>query len=161
MTGQDFQDKLDAIALDLQTVGKGKTVKIALRGSNNDVTNFPLSSDVAGVVNDRQLTAIQDAINLIKPIADSYTTERGPVMISLEAFNLERAGHQALIDAATAARTALNTALVADVNYQAAKADLDARRVAPDYVAAVNAYQQNNVSEIFGNLSDSKGKYIG
>ena len=120
MTGQDFQDKLDAIVLDLQTVAKGKTAKIAIRGSNNDVTNFSLSSDVAGVVNAGQLALIQAEIDAIKPMADNYILQRGPVRQAAGTFNAARQPHLSLINAATSARTALNVALLADGDYQVA-----------------------------------------
>lgn len=161
MTGQDFQDKLDAIVLDLQTTGKGQTVKVALRDEGNTTVSFPLSSDVNGVVNAAQLAPIQSFIDGLKPIADAYETQRAPVQAALETFKTEQSGHQALIDATSAARTALSTALEADVGYQAAKAALDGERLAPAYISAVTSYRNFNVSENFGNLSDAKGKYEG
>jgi hypothetical protein len=159
MTGQDFQDKLDAIVLDLQTSFPNHSVQISLRGAGNVITVFSLSS-VAGVVNGAQLGAIQDVLDDLKPIADSYTTERVPVTSALETFKTERAGNQVAIDAASAARIALSTALLADADYQTAKTALDTARAGATYVTALTAYQSNNVSENFGNLSEARGNYF-
>lgn len=160
MTGQDFQDKLDAIVADLQTTGKGKTVNILMRGTGNASQVFPLSSDIGGVITASELARIQNRIDELKPFADTYETERQPVSDALEVFNTERAGHQVLIDAASAAREALNTALEADADYQTAKTALDNARANANYISAVEAYRVNNVSENFGNLGDAKGKYV-
>jgi len=160
MTGQDFQDKLDAIVEDLQTDGIFQQVRAVFRAGDNALTVFPLSSDANGVVNAAQLADIQAFINDLKPIADAYETERAPVTVALETFKTEQSGHQALIDAAATARTALATAFAADAGYQTAKTALDAARADVDYIAAAEAYRTNNVSENFGNLGDAKGKYV-
>ena len=160
MTGQDFQDRLEALVVDLQTVGKGKTVTIMFRDDENATVILPLSSDVSGVVNATQLGEVQYYLNLYKPVADAYETERAPVTAALETFKTEQSGHQALIDAASTARVALATALEADAGYQAAKTALDAARADVGYIDAVEAYRANNVSENFGNLGDAKGKYV-
>lgn len=160
MTGQDFQDKLDAVVLDLQTAGKGQAVEILMRGTDNSSNVYPLSSDANGVVNAGQLSAIQAFINGLKPIADTYEQERAPVQTALEAFNARRATHQTAIDAASSARTALNTELTADATYQSLQTALESERAEPVYIAAVAAYRDNNVSENFGNLGDAKGKYV-
>ena len=109
MTGQDFQDRLDAIVADLEA----------------------------------------------RPEANIGCSIRG----LSETFRTRRAAHQNLIDAATAARIALQDALAADNDYQAADTALKAAQTDPDYVAARTAYQNNNVSENFGNLSEARGKY--
>ena len=160
MTGQDFQDKLDAIVLDLQTAGKGKVVKMAFRGADNDTFDMILSSDVNGVVDAAQLAAIQAQIDNLKPLADALETESAPVKAASEAFTTAREVHRNLIDAATDARVALSAALEADQGYQNAKTTYDTARQDPDYVAARTAYKSQNVSENFGNLSDSRGKYL-
>lgn len=160
MTGQDFQDRLDAIVTDLQTSGKGQEVAILFRGSDNQPSVLSLQSDPSGVVDPVALTGIQNYINPLKTIADAYETERAPVMEALEDFNAARFVHQTLIDAASAARLALSNALEADVDYQAAKSILDAARVDVDYVAAKTAYEFNNTSENFAELSQAKGSYI-
>ncbi|MDQ3750429.1 MAG: hypothetical protein M3367_15650 [Acidobacteriota bacterium] len=160
MTGQDFQDKLDALVLDLQTVGKGQTIQVPLRNSANVTTIYPLSSDAAGVVNTAQLAAIQAVIDTLKPIATDFSTELAPVRTAGEDFTAARADHQALATAASAARTALSTALAADPAFQTAKTAVDAARSNPDYVAARTAYKDNNVSENYSNLSEARGKYI-
>lgn len=160
MTGQDFQDRLDAIVRDLQTVGKGQEVAILFRGSDNQPSVLTLSSDSSGVVDATALTGIQNYINPLKTIADTYETERVPVMEALEEFNAARAVHQTLIDAASAARTALNDALEADADYQAAKDILTSARTDVDYIAAKTAYEFNNTSENFAELSQAKGSYI-
>ncbi len=159
MTGAEIQARLDALVLDLQTNGKGQSITVGLRNEDNVLADFPLSSDIDGVVNAGQLAAIQNAIDAIKPIADDYELEYGPVKDASEAFRTARGVHQALIDAASAARTALNDALEADVDYQAAKTAYDNARLDPDYVAARTAYKTNNVSENYGNLQEAKGKY--
>ena len=55
MTGADIQGVLDAIVLDLQTKGKGKSVSILMRNENNNQTVLELGSDVNGVVDAGQL----------------------------------------------------------------------------------------------------------
>ena len=159
MTGVDFQDKLDAIVLDLQTKGKGRYVQVALRDDGNNNQTFTISSDANGVVNAAQLADIQAFINDLKPVADSFTTEYEPVKTASEAFRVASIPHQALSDAATAARVAFQDALNADPNYQATKTALDTARNDPAYIAARDAYQTLNISENFGNISDAKGKY--
>lgn len=161
MTGQEIQDALDALVLDLQTDGKGKTIQVLLRAEDNTSGIFPISSDVGGVVNAAQLQAIQNFIDNMKPLADAYETAYQPVRVTSEAYRTARGVHQALIDAATAARNALSDALEADDAYQDAKSDYDAARTDPVYVQARSDYRLFNVSENYGNLSDAKGKYIG
>lgn len=160
MTGQDIQEKLDSIVEDLQTVGRGQTVIASLRGTNNQLREFPLSSDAGGVVDAAQLSNLQKFIDDLKPIADTYVMELAPVSAASEAFNVQRATHQVLIDAASAARVALNDALEADEVYQQLKTALDEARMDAEYIAAREAYRVNNVSENFGNLGDAKGKYV-
>ncbi len=160
MTGQEIQDKLDGIVADLQTVGKGMTVQIGLRGSGNDLTEYPLSSDANGVINDSQLDPLQDAVDVIKPIADTYYAEFAVVKGFSDAFSDARAVHQVLIDAAASARSDLNDALEADAAYQTAKTNLDNARADVDYINARNAYKSENVSENYGNISEAKGKYV-
>ncbi len=161
MTGQDFQNKLDALVADLQTKGKGQTVEVLLRGADNSTQVFPLSSTIGGEVNDGQLQAIQDFIGELMPHADAYETDIAPVKAALEVFKTAQEPHEALMTAATAARQNLNAALEADAGYQTAKTALDAARSNPVYVASSEAYKSNNVSENFGNLGDAKGKYVG
>ncbi len=160
MTGQDFQDKLNAIVTDLQTVGRGQTVIASLRGTNNQVQEFPLTSDAGGVVDGRQLSVLQKFIDNLKPVADTYIMELAPVSAASEAFNGQRATHQVLIDAASAARVELNDALESDEVYQQLKDALEEARMDAEYIAAREAYRVNNVSENFGNLGDAKGKYV-
>ena len=160
MTGADLQDTFDAIVLDLQTTGKGKAVQVAFRYPNNETVSMPLSSDSSGVVNALQRAEIQGFIDGLKPIASTYESERAPVTAALETFNTARSAHQGLIDAASAARVALNTALEADAGYQTAKTALDAARADVNYIDAVEAYRANNVTENYGNLGDAKGKYL-
>ncbi len=161
MTGADFQAKLDGIVVDLQTAGKGQTVQFISRGTNNSSTVFPLSSTAGGVVDAAQLAAIQAFLDGLMPKADGYETERVPVTAALAVFKTERAGHQVLIDAASVSRTALNVALLADAAYQTAKTALDTARTSAAYVSAAANYKDLNISENFGNLGDSKGKYVG
>ena len=161
MTGQDIQDKLDEIVADLQTNGKGKTVEILLRAEDNTTIALPLSSDGAGVVDNNQLTAVQNFIDSLKPLADTYETELAPVKAASEIFRTAREVHQQLVDEASAARTALTDALDADQDYQDAKTAYDTARQDAGYIAARNSYKTFNISENFGNLSDAKGKYIG
>lgn len=160
MTGQDFQDKLDSIVRDLQTNGKGQTVNILFRGAGNAPQILPLSSDANGVVNAGQLAAIQAFINPLKVIATDYTNARVPVDAALEAFKTAQEPHQALMDAATAARKALTDALDADAAYQTAKTALDTARLDPDYVGFSADYRDGNVSENYAELSSAKGKYV-
>lgn len=160
MTGQDFQDKLDALVVDLQTVGKGQTINVMVRDEDNIPLNLPLSSDVNGVVNAAQLATIQGFVDGLKPIADTYTTEYAPVTAASEAFKTAGEPHTALVETARVARVALSDALTADAGYQAAKTALDNARAGAGYIAARDAYNSRNVSENFGNLSDAKGKYI-
>lgn len=161
MTGTEFQGRLDALVLDLQTAGKGKTVNIMFRDSNNDSDVRPLSSDVGGVVNAAELALVQNFIDDLKVAADNYTTELAPVQAARETFNTERAGHQVEIDAATDARSALNASLLADAGYQAAKTALDDAMVVQTYIDARFDYEESNVSENYGALADAKGEYIG
>lgn len=160
MNGQDFQDRLDAIVEDLQTKGKGQTVQIALRGGDNISQTFELSSDAQGAVDANQLSAVQNFIDDMKPLADAYTGALAPVSAASEAFRIEREGHRALIDAYAAARDAMNFAFNHDAAYQAARAALEAAQTAPAYVAARDAYRGGNVSENYGNLQEARGKYL-
>lgn len=159
MTGQDFQDKLDALVADMQTNGKGQTAQLLLRDSDNVASTFSISCESDGEVSAANVAAVQSFINPLKTIADTYESERAPVTTALEAFKTAQAPHQALMDAATAARIALQTALESDSDYQTAKTALDNARADAGYIAAVEAYRVNNVSENFGNLGDAKGKY--
>lgn len=86
MTGQDFQDKLDAIVRDLQTSGKGRTVKVMMRQEDNETAEFALSSDANGIVNAAQLSVIQTFIDNLKVLASDYETSRAPVMVALDTF---------------------------------------------------------------------------
>ena len=160
MTGADFQLKLDAIVTDLQTVGKGQTVQVLARGSDNQSVIFPLSSSVTGVINAAQFNSLTAFVGGLKPIADFYESRRLPVVEATEAFNLRRATHQMAIDAASAARVALNTELMADSDYQSLSAALEAARTDPPYVQAVSDYRDGNVSENYAELSSAKGKYV-
>lgn len=161
MTGQEIQERLDAIVEDLQTTEKGKSVEILFRAEDNTTVTKTLSSDINGVVDAAQLASVQNFINTLKPIADKYETEYAPVRVTGEAFRTAREVHQHLIDAATAARNALSDALEADDAYQDAKSDYDQARTDPEYVAARLSYRTFNVPENYGNLSDARGKYIG
>ena len=159
MTGQDLQDRLDAIIEDLQTKGKGQTVQIMFRDNTNSAFTMPLSSDANGVVNAAQLNQVQIAVDALKPFADEYEDRRGIYEPLLEAYQTARAVHQPLIDAYSAARTALQDAFENDVNYQNAKTALNDARLDPDYVAAVQAYKIENVSENYQELQAARGKY--
>lgn len=159
MTGVDFQNRLNALKVDLQTTTGVVQANIAFRNPDNTVTNFIIEAN-NGVVNAAQVAAVQAFIDPLKPIADTYEDERIPVQDALTAFNAQRATHQSLIDAASAARTALNDALEADATYQNLQAMLEDARTQPSYVQAVEAYRVNNTSENFGNLGDAKGNYV-
>lgn len=160
MTGQDFQDKLDAIVGDLQTTAKGRECKILVRGEDNDASIFTLSSDSGGVVNAAQLANLQGTLDTFKQIADEYEAQRGLYTPQLDAFKSAREAHQPLIDAAALANKNLRDALEADAAYQTAAAALEAARADPDYIAAVTGYKTYNVSENYGNLSEARGKYL-
>lgn len=160
MIGVEFQDKLDAIVVDLQTSGKGQTVQIMFRNPANQPATFQLFSDSAGVVDVGKLAELQTFVDALKPIADTYEVERAPVMAASEAFNLRRATHQSSIDAASAARIALQNELMADAQYQTLSTALDAARLDADYIQATANYKTNNVSENFSELSSAKGKYV-
>ena len=160
MTGQEFEDKLNAIVADLQTVGKGKTVNMLFRNSNGSANVLPLSSDANGVVNEAQRLVIQNFITNLADSADSYNTAYAPVQTAAEAFKTASIPHQVLTDAASAARVTLQTALTADPAYQTAKTALDNARLVPAYIAARDDYQAQNVSENFSELSNAKGKYV-
>lgn len=159
MTGQDFQDKVDALVVDLQTKGKGQLIDVIMRGSDNAPSIATLSSNPQGVVNAAQLAPLQTFVNTLKPIADAYETARVPVDAANEAFKTAQAPHEALMTAATNARKALNDALDGDAGYQTAKTALDAARADAGYISAVEAYKNFNLSENYGNLGDAKGKY--
>jgi len=159
MTGANFQTKLDGIIEDLQTDFPNHSVQIPLRGSNNAITVYPLSS-VGGVVNAGQLATLQAAVDALKPMADTYTSERAPVVTALESFNTEKARFTTEANAVSTARTTLESALEADAPYQSAKTAIDTARADAGYIAANTAYVSNNVSENFGNLGDARGNYI-
>lgn len=160
MVGQDFYDKLSAIIQDLQTKGKGQTINIMFRNPDNTPNVMPLSSDINGVVNTAQWSAVETFINTLVPTANQYAQTYGPVQTALDAFKTAQAPHEAAITAATNARKALNDALMADTAYQNAKASLDAARANVDYIAARDAYVSKNVSENFAELSNVKGAYV-
>lgn len=160
MTGQDFQDRLDAIILDLQTKGKGQTVNIMFRNSDNTPNILPLSSDANGVVNAAQLAAIQDFIGIMQDVADEYNQAHAPVDAALEAFKTAQAPHQALIEAAATARKNLSDALEADQDYQDAKTALDTARQDLGYIGAASEYKTQHVSENYAELQSAKGKYV-
>jgi len=161
MTGQDFQDKLDAIVADLQTAGKGKTINLMFRANGGAANVLPLSSTAGGVVNAGQLAAVQSFVDDLKGIADTYTTEYAPVTAASEAFRLAQVPHEALTEAARVARVALSDALTADAPYQAAKTALDNARTVATYIDARTQYEAENVSENYSELSSAKGKYVG
>ena len=62
MTGQEIQDRLDAIVVDLQT--KGKVQTFFFRDSDNVPNVLPLSSTAQGVVNAGQLADIQAVVEV-------------------------------------------------------------------------------------------------
>ena len=158
MTGQDFQDKLDALVADM--TGKPNIgTEVALRAEDNTLAVRPLSTDANGVVNAAQLQTIQTQINGLKVIADDYEAARAPVTATSQAFKTAQTPHENLIEAARVARVALNDALTADADYQTAKTALDNAKADPAYVNSSTLYATENVSENFGNLSDAKGKY--
>lgn len=159
MTGQNFQERLDAIVSDLQTTGKGQSISIPIRESDNSITVLPLSSDVNGVVNVAQLAEVQAWVDTLGAVADEYTTERAPVMDLLEDYNTARGAHQALIDAASAARVTLNTALENDAAYQTAKTALETARQDADYIDARTNYENNNVSQNYAAFGSARGEY--
>ena len=159
MTGQDIQDRLDAIVTDLQTNFKGSQVDVMLRGDDGAALTFTLSSDANGIVDVAQHGAIQDFINLLKPTADDYETRRGVYTPFLDAFKTAQEPHKPLMDAAAAARVALQSALDADAGYQTAKTNLEAARTDIAYVESVQTYSAKCVSENFGNLQEARGKY--
>lgn len=161
MTGADFQEQLDGVLESLQTPeGRGKEIHVLFRLPTNDSAVYEISSDANGVIDPLRLADLQDFVDGLKPIADTYNDEYAPV-VAREAFNTARAVHQPLIDAAAAARVALDTALGADPAYQAARTAYNNARLDPDFVSARAAYVDSNVSENYGNLSDAKGAYIG
>ena len=160
MTGVDFTAKIEAIILDLQTTGKGKTVNFMFRNQNGTPNILPLSSDANGVVNVDQRDVVLNAITGLSDSADAYNTEYAPVQAASEAFKTAQTPHDALIEAARVARVALTDALAADPAYQTAKTALDNARLVPAYIAARDDYQARNVSENFSELSNAKGKYV-
>lgn len=159
MTGQDFQDKLDALVVDLQTKGKGQTVQYGYRDPDGALAVLQLSSDSAGVVNAGELAAIQAVVDGLKTAADDFTTNHAPVQTANDAYKAAQIPHQTLMDAAKVSRDALGAALEADPTYQAAKTAVVAARQNQSYINASGNYKSANVSENFGNLSDAKGKY--
>ena len=159
MTGQDIQDKLDSLVADLQKNGKGLAAYVAVRDVDGTAYVLPLSCDANGVINNAELAQIQGYVNNAKPKADAYNAVQVPLKTASDAFKTASAPHQTLMDDAKTSRDALSAALEADGAYQTAKTDLDTARTDAAYVAARDDYARYNVSEIFGNLSDAKGKY--
>ena len=98
---------------------------------------------------------------MIEPVADNYEAVRIPVVAAQTAFNARRATHQAIIDAATAARDAATAELLADATLQTLSTALDTARANPGYVQGVALYVDANVSENYSELSAAKGKYVG
>ena len=160
MIGQDIQDRVDALVVDLQTKGKGQTINILFRNPNNSPNVMPLSSDAQGVVNAGQLAAVQAFINPLKGYADNADAFSQPVAAASEAFKTARGAHEPLIVAAQTANAALKTALDADAVYQAARTALDNARLDQDYVESQEFYDSNNVSENYAALAQAKGEYI-
>lgn len=160
MTGQDIQDRVDALVSDLQTKGKGQTIQIAIRDEDRNLGIYPLSSDARGVVNAQQLGVIQNFADAAKGAADVYEAASVPVKTALEAFRQAQEPHEALMQTASAARKNLNDALLTDATYQAAKTALDAARGEQDYIDASATYKTVGVSEIYSNLQDARGKYV-
>lgn len=160
MTGQDIQDRLDALVVDLQTVGKGQTINILMRDSNNAPSIFPLSSTAAGIVNGAQLSAIQAFINPLKVIANDNVAATTPVSTASESFKTASAPHESLRTSAQTATAALKTALDGDAAYQSAKTALESARLDAAYVSSTQSYRQNNVSENFAELQNAKGAYV-
>lgn len=160
MTGQDFQDRLDALVDDLQTIGKGKTVNIMFRNDDNTPRVLPLSSDAGGAVNAAQLAAIQGYLDdNLKGSADDYEIAYAPVKNALEIFKTAQQPHEALMAAAAAARKNLTDALEADADYQMAKNALDAARANLTYINAATNYRSFHVSENYVELQSARGKY--
>lgn len=161
MTGLEIQQRFDALIADLQTVGKGREIAVVFRNSSNAAQVFPLSSDNLGIIADAQRENLQTFIDeVLKPAADDYSGALAPVTALNEAFRLAQVPHQALIDAASAARVALQNALNADGVYLAAKQDLDDARTDAAFLAKRDAYNANNVSENYAELANAKGKYV-
>lgn len=160
MTGQDFQDRLDALVVDLQTTGKGQTVNLMFRNPNNSPNILPLSSDVAGIVNAAQLAAVQAFVDGLKPIADSANTTSAPVTAASDAFKAARTPHEPAITAAQTAQTTLRTTLEADVPYQTAKATLEAARTDVAYISSQSDYKNFNVSENYAAIQQARGEYV-
>lgn len=75
MTSLQIQQALSAIVTDLQFAGKGKTVQIMFRDSNNQANVLPLSSSPTGVVDAGQLAAVQTVVDGLKTAADTYNTD--------------------------------------------------------------------------------------
>lgn len=159
MTGIEIQQRLEAIIVDLQTVGKGLGIVIVFRGSNNAALEFPLSSDNQGVINDTERENLQAFVDGLKLIADNYAFPNGLVQNSANALKAATLPHEALIEAARVAREAVNAVLAADSVYQAAKTQLDNDRADVDYITFGEQFRQNNVSENYAELANAKGKY--
>jgi hypothetical protein len=159
MTGQDIQDRFDAIVSDLQD-NVGTQYQVMLRDEDNNPSVLQVSSDGMGVVNAGEVAGLQAFIDNLKPIADAYEAARAPITAAGDAYRAARAVHQNLIDAYSAARTALNNALEGDAAYQNAKDGYDLAREDAAYIAARNAYKLYNVSENYGNLQDAKNKPV-
>lgn len=159
MTGQQIQEALDALVVDLQTRGKGQTIQMAIRDEDNNLSVQSLSSDAGGAVNAAQLATLQSFVDGFAPVADAYETARAPIAGLNETFKTAQAPHEPLMTAAANARKALNDALEADAVYQAAKTALETARANPVYVAAVSAYDNSNVVEFVQALRSAKGEY--
>ncbi len=161
MTGTDIQQRFEAIIVDLQTVGKGLGIIIVFRNSNNAAQEFTLSSDNNGVTDDAERENLQTYIDEeLKLPADDYNIALIPVTAASEALLIQQIPHQALIDAASAARIALQNALLAVEDYQQAKAVLEAARANPVFIEKRDVYIAKNVSENYAELANAKGKYI-
>ena len=160
MTGQDIQDRVDAIVQDLQTTYKGATVDIAVRYEDNVTGIRQLSSDVNGNINAGQLASLNAVLAEMKTYADGYDLEYADVSAASEAYREALKPHAALATAATAARKAYNDAIEADGAVQAAKLAYDNARLDVDYINARDLYRTYNVSENYGNLGDARGKYV-
>ena len=117
MTAQDFLDRLDAIVLDLQTDGKGKTVNIMFRNANNQPNILPLSSDANGVVNAAQLAAVVDVVGFYSDFVQDYTAAIAPYT----------------------AKAAELKAIAESVGYQNARAGYKQQNISENYAELVNA----------------------
>ncbi len=159
MTGAEIQAALDGLVADMSGV-PSKTANISFRDSTNALSPYQITTNAQGVVNAQEVADVQSFIDGMKTAADAFQTEKTPVVSASEAFRVQRATHLTSINAAKAARTALDTELLSDSTYQTLKTSLDTAKSDAGYVAAVSAYNLNNVSENFSNLREAKGKYV-